>query len=114
MGINHLVTKYSESTPKEQNKIFILVRSIYLPKHNKIKTKFAKRWWDYLDSEYDYYCLQAILRFDPNKGVMFSTYLYSWAVTKPQSAVIEKYINKFNREPTFTDIGWVEDGLDDD
>ena len=112
-NIDDLVERFRESdNERERNNIFKVIRDIYLPKYYSKRNNYHRQWYDYLDSEYDLQVFRCMLKWDPNRGVMFSTYLYLYATVKPFSTVNEKYISKSRREINFTTLGWNE--YDDD
>ena len=107
--IDLMVLRFHTATDRERNNIFKIIRGIYLPKYYYKRNGYAKRFWSYLDSEYDLQVFRCMLKWNPDKGVLFTTYLYTYATLKPFSAVNEKVIMKSRREPTFTELFWDED-----
>jgi len=112
--VDNMVLRFRESTnERERNKIFKIIREIYLPKFYAKRNNYAQQWWDYLSSEYDFQVFRCMLKWNPDKNVLFTTYLYIYATVKPFSVVNEKIISKSRREPNLTSLGWDDDDDDD-
>ena len=98
-NINELVLQYRKATRRsERNKIYTAIYQHYKPKLHSILSEFTSEWHNYIYSEYDYYLLQCIDRWDETKGTQFTTYWYTYVALKLRSVVQEKYIYKHNRD----------------
>lgn len=114
-NINDKVLRFKASTcPRERNTIYKELRSIYYPRFDSKRKSYPKRYWDDLESEYDYQILMAIDRWDPDKGNLFTSFLYTVINLKVFSSVKEKIIYKNKREPSFTDAGIYDKDEDGD
>ena len=80
----------------ERNRLYTLLRAQYYPRIVSIKLDFEKRYWNDIESQYDFYLLQCIDRWDESK-CQFSTYLYSW-ITAVRSTVITSRVKRDRRE----------------
>lgn len=103
--IDNFVLQYRRCKKRSQrNKIYTAIHNHYLPKLNTIISQFSPQWHDYIISEYDYYLLQCLERWDETKHTRFTTYWYSYVALKIKSVVQEKYIFKQNRDRNLYDL----------